>query len=118
MIRFLPYGATRRAKLGALGVTLVLLAACAGGEQMMQQTTRNAAKSVTSTVISQRFPGVDVAPYTDCVIDNATDQELLNIATGAITGPDESTAQIVLGIASRPATTQCIALSAAGITLG
>jgi hypothetical protein len=87
---------------------LAVLGGCAGGEQMMQETARSAAKTAVNEIALQRFPGVDVAPFTDCIIDNATDQEVLNIATGALTGPDEATIQIILGVASRPETVQCI----------
>ncbi len=91
-----------------IGAVLVALSACTGGEQMVQQTARNTAKSVVTNAIAMRLPGVDAAPFTDCIIDNATDQEILNIATGALTGPDEATIQIILTIASRPATVQCV----------
>ncbi len=99
-----------------LGVAV--LAGCAGGEAAVQQTARNAAKSVVTNVIAQRFPGVNAAPFTDCIIDNATDQEILNIATGAITGPDEATVQIILNIASRPEAVRCIGPAALGNILG
>ena len=105
-------------RLIAMALGLALLTACSGSEPMVQQTARNAAKSVVTNVIAQRFPGVNAAPFTDCIIDNASDQEILNIATGAITGPDEATVQIILKIASRPATVQCIGPAAIGNVLG
>ncbi len=99
-------------------VGLVLLTACSGSEPIVQQTARNAAKSVVTNVIAQRFPGVNAAPFSDCIIDNASDQEILNIATGALTGPDEATVQIILNIARRPATVQCIGPAALDNFLG
>ncbi len=105
-------------RLLAMVLGLALLSACSGSEPMVQQTARNAAKSVVTNVIAQRFPGVNAAPFTDCIIDNATDQEILNIATGALTGPDEATVQIIVNIASRPATVQCIGPAALGTFLG
>ena len=100
------------------GAFAVSLTGCTGSKDVVQQPGRKAAKSVVTTVISQRFPGVNAAPFTDCIIDNATDQEILNIATGAITGPDEATVQIIMKIASRPATIQCIGPAALGTILG
>ncbi len=99
-------------------VALVALTACTGSEPLVQQTARNAAKNVVTNMVAMRFPGVNAAPFTDCIIDNATDQEILNIASGALTGPDEATAQIVINIASRPETVQCIGPAALGNILG
>ncbi len=104
--------------VAAMAFGLILMTACTGSEPMVQQTARNAAKSVVTNVIAQRFPGVNAAPFTDCIIDNATDQEVLNIATGALTGPDEATVQIILNVASRPETMQCIGPTALGNILG
>lgn len=99
-------------------LTILALTACTGSEPLVQQTARNAAKSVVTNMVAVRFPGVNAAPFTDCIIDNATDQEILNIASGALTGPDEATAQIVINIASRPETVQCIGPAALGNILG
>ena len=99
----------------ALGV---FLTACSDAQFVVQETARNTAKSVVNTVVGQRFPGVNAAPITDCVIDHASNEEILNIATGAITGPDEATIQIVLNIAGRPETTQCITQNVLAAQLG
>ena len=55
--------------------------------------------------MAKRLPGANVAPYTDCVLQNATTAELAGIADSASGGAGNAVAAIV----GRPATTQCIA---------
>ena len=62
-----------------------------------------------NSVVQTRFPGVNAAPYTDCIIDNATAQEIFALAADSVTGPTASTAEIVSRIVSRPETIQCLA---------
>lgn len=70
---------------------------------------RASARVVINREMAKRLPGANVAPYTDCVIQNATTAELAAIADSAATGSSSGVAAIV----SRPATTQCIAGAAA-----
>ncbi|MTH76460.1 hypothetical protein [Paracoccus aestuariivivens] len=70
---------------------------------------RSNARVVINREMAKRLPGANVAPYTDCVIQNATTAELANIADSAATGASGAVASIV----SRPSTTQCIAGAAA-----
>lgn len=70
---------------------------------------RSSARVVINREMAKRLPGANVAPYTDCVIQNATTAELASIADSAATGSSGAVASIV----SRPATTQCIAGAAA-----
>lgn len=96
-------------------VMAVSLTACLNTENAVEQTSRGAAKSVVNAVVASKFPGVDAAPYTDCIIDNATTEEIFNLAKGAITGsPTEAAVSTVVTIASRPAATNCIAQNAIG----
>ncbi|WP_102107729.1 hypothetical protein [Oceaniglobus roseus] len=71
--------------------------------------TRAAARNAIRPVVAQRLPGVPVEPAIDCIIDNAASNELLGLASDAVTGPTASTVQSVTQIASRPATIQCLA---------
>lgn len=75
---------------------------------------RVAAKGVVNTVVQSRFPGVNAAPYTDCIIDNASSSEILQIATAAATGADQATSNMVVDIAARPDTVRCFAGSQFG----
>ena len=85
----------------------LVLGACTSMQR--DQVTREAARSVVTRVVVERFPGLPVQPSIDCVIDNATTDELLSLASEAITGPTAASTQTVAGIATRPRTIQCLA---------
>lgn len=74
-----------------------------------------AARTVARTAINQemarRLPGANVAPYTDCVVNNATAAELVDI--GRATTAGGNVGDSVAAIVGRPATTECIARAAA-----
>ncbi|MFQ6547373.1 succinate dehydrogenase [Aestuariibius sp. 2305UL40-4] len=86
-----------------------LLVACTSTPDTADTLAREAAKSVVSGVVATRFPGLDVAPVTDCIIDNASSSEILTIARAALTGPDARTTETIVAIAQRPETVRCIA---------
>ncbi|GLK62608.1 hypothetical protein F8A10_02200 [Paracoccus kondratievae] len=69
----------------------------------------SSARVVINREMAKRLPGANVAPYTDCVIQNATSAELASIAAAGAAGAGDSVAAIV----GRPATSQCIASAAA-----
>lgn len=69
---------------------------------------RATARVVVNREMARRLPGANVAPYTDCVIDNASASELASIVTAG----DAAAASMVAGIVGRPATSQCIARAA------
>ena len=94
---------------------LVALAGCVQGDTVIQDTSRTVAKGVVNQIISSRLPGVNAAPYTDCIIDNASTAEILNVAGAAATGVTGQTVDIVLGIAQRPATLDCLARAQPGL---
>ena len=68
---------------------------------------RDVAKGVVNDVVQRRFPGVNAAPYTDCIIDNATGAEIIQIAQGAALGANQVTTNLVTEIAARPDTVRC-----------
>ncbi|ABL68682.1 MULTISPECIES: hypothetical protein [Paracoccus] len=70
---------------------------------------RSSARVVVNREMARRLPGANVAPYTDCVLQNATSAELASIAAAGAAGAGNAVAAIV----GRPATTQCIAGAAA-----
>ena len=70
---------------------------------------RSSARVVVNREMARRLPGANVAPYTDCVMQNATSAELASIAEAGAAGAGDAVAAIV----GRPATTQCIAGAAA-----
>ena len=92
-----------------LCLAVVALGACEATNQVADNIARERAKSVVNTVVSERFPGVNAAPVTDCIIDAATAREIVRIAGASVTGVTPEVAQEVVGIAQRPEAVQCIA---------
>ena len=92
-------------------LAVLALSACSATEGIVQDTSRKAAKQVVSQVIDEKFPGNHTKVYTDCVIDNATTDEIFSLAKAAVTGVDESTVKTVVNIGSRKATLICIGSS-------
>ena len=86
---------------------LVFLAACTPAAQ--DQLAREAARQAIRPVLEQRLPGVPVEPATDCIINNASAQEILSLAADAVGGVTASTVEIVTNIAVRPDTIECLA---------
>jgi hypothetical protein len=68
---------------------------------------RNSARVIVNREMARRLPGANVAPYTDCVMQNATTVELAGIADST------NASSAVASIVGRPATSQCIAGAAA-----
>lgn len=89
-----------------LALAVVSLAGCTAATQ--DQFARGAAKSVVARTAAERLPGVPVEPYTDCIIDNATSQQILALAADSVTGPTASSWEIITGIARKPETLQCL----------
>lgn len=83
------------------------LAACSPESQ--DRIARDAARSTISKVVVDRFPGVPVQPAIDCIIDNASSTQIYALAADSVTGPTESTVQIVSDIVSKPETLTCLA---------
>jgi len=69
------------------------------------QPSNAVARQVVSSEMARRLPGRNVAPLTDCVMQNATMAELADIAS--LQG-QSGAAGAVAAIVSRPATAQCI----------
>ncbi|MGB3408901.1 MAG: succinate dehydrogenase [Jannaschia sp.] len=101
-------------RLDALFLPLAL-AACNTG--VGTDLTRTAAKSVVNSVVAERFPGVPLAPATDCIIDNSTSDEIITLASAAATRDDAAASQVVLDVARRPDTLRCLGSDALPIIL-
>ena len=78
---------------------------------VLDAASRQIARDVVDSEMQRRLPGVNVTPYTDCVVNNASTAELIDIAQMSRSGVT-GTADSVAAIVSRPATTQCIAAAA------
>lgn len=73
--------------------------------------SRAIARTTINAELKKRYPSLNTAPLTDCIMANATTAELVDIAqmtNAGVSGAADSVASIV----SRPATTQCIASAA------
>ena len=93
----------------AITAGIAALAGCDVANQAADDLARDRAKRVVSGIVQDRFPGVNAAPVTDCVIDAASASEILSIAGASVTGVTQSTVNEVLEIAKRPQSVQCIA---------
>jgi hypothetical protein len=78
---------------------------------------RDAAKGVVNNAVQARFPGVDARPLTDCIIDNASSGEIVQIAQGAVVGANEATTDLIVQIAQRPDTVRCTVNNSLGVNL-
>lgn len=86
----------------------VVLAGCDAGQRVVDQAARGTAKSVVTPIVEQNFPGLPAAQVSDCVIDNASAQEIFEIAKASQLGVTPKTTQTVVDIARRPSTVECI----------
>lgn len=93
-------------------LTAIILATLPGCvSDMRDQVAREAAKSAVRPVLAKRFPGVPLEPAVNCVIDNATADEIITLARdGALQGQVTPQAQrVVTTILLRPETIGCLA---------
>ena len=84
-------------------------AGCAAVNDAADTVARERAKTVVNGIVTQRFPGLNAAPVTDCIIDAASAGEIIRIAAAPAGGVTQSTVEEVLAIAQRPEAVQCIA---------
>ena len=95
-------------KTGSI-IAISLLAACDAATKTTDAIARDQAKSVVNSVVTDRFPGVNAAPVTDCIIDAASAGEIVSIASASVTGVTEKTIEQVLNIARRQDAVNCVA---------
>jgi len=99
-------------------VALTGLCACqmsAPLQQSAEEAARGQAKMVVNTVVESKMPGLNAAPVTDCIIDNASMNEIFTIAKATVTGIDNGTVSTVMDVAKRPDTVTCIAKNKLGL---
>ncbi|EPX85524.1 hypothetical protein [Salipiger mucosus] len=97
-----------RHKIPALALVAgLVLAACS--PQAQDRIARDAARSTVNRVVTDRFPGVPVEPAINCIIDNASATQIYALAGDSVTGPTESTVEIVRDIVSKRETLTCLA---------
>jgi len=99
-------------------IPLLALGACFDTQGAADELARQQARNVVNAEVARRFPGVDATPVTDCVINNASAQEILTIAGGAVTGNQQAATQTVATVLQRPETLQCATQNVLGGSLG
>lgn len=80
------------------------LTACAVVETAAVDTGRIAAKAVVGPIVADTVPGTAGVAITDCIIDNASGEELLTLAAG---GATPENVILVSEILARTATVNC-----------
>ena len=93
------------------------LIGCDVANDALDREVRQTAETVINGVITDRFPGVDPAPVTNCFIDNASRGEIIEIAEVAFTGLDDGKVSTVLAIGQRPETLKCLVLNNTGLLM-
>jgi len=88
-------------------LSLSLLAACSA-QEMGDNISRQAARSVVMPIVQQRLPGPQSEAVTNCVLNNATGAELRTLALDIGTRAGTRTVGIVADVLRRPATVQCV----------
>jgi len=97
-------------RLVALILAVPALSACvfAGAQEAADTLARDQARNVVNAEVERRFPGVDASPVTDCVIDNASAQEILTVAQAAVVGVNDRTTTTITQVLQRPETIRCV----------
>lgn len=99
---------------------VLLLGACAQVQTATDQAGRDAAKTIMPQALAVYFPQVPKAlftPFTDCVVDNADAKEVQTLASDAIVGIDDGTADTIRAVLARPATQDCLRQAAPAAVL-
>mgnify|MGYP001029123883 FL=1 len=92
-------------------VALLGLTACEQTSRAVDNAARNSAKVAVNEALVTRFPLVPkelTTPFTDCVIDNASANEIGELARDAVIGVTDTTAALVRTVLERPETQQCV----------
>ncbi len=83
---------------------IAALSACSVAETVALDTGRDAAKAVVGPIVQDTVPGPAATVLTDCIIDNASGEELFALAAQGAT-PDNIT--LVSNILARSETIAC-----------
>ncbi|MEL6520240.1 MAG: hypothetical protein AAFQ66_04710 [Pseudomonadota bacterium] len=97
---------TRSATMLA-GLVAFTLAGCGPGG-LADQVARQQAKQAVYPVLATRFPGLPVEPAADCIIDNASSGEILQLARAGVAGPEAEDIDLIVEVATREVTINCL----------
>ncbi len=93
-------------KRAILPLAFLALAACE--TSVVDQFAQERAKDAIRPVLEENFPGVPVEPATDCIIDNASAGEIIDLAGATVTGVTGETVATVFEIIARQGTQTCL----------
>lgn len=96
-----------RAVLAIAG--LAVLSGCGVVSEATDDLARRQAREAVNQVVTNRFPGAEIRPATNCIINGATAAEILTLAGASVTGVTQNTINLVINIAARPETASCLA---------
>ncbi|MGJ8628608.1 MAG: hypothetical protein ACSHXB_16730 [Sulfitobacter sp.] len=88
-----------------------VLAGCNDVQNAVDNTARQGAKGVVTETLATRFPQVPkqlITPFTDCIIDNSSAEEVQEYVKAAVRGVDDGTAATVKNVLARPETISCV----------
>jgi hypothetical protein len=105
----------------AFAIPLVLaLGACAQVQTATDKAGRDTAKTILPEALAVYFPQVPkelFTPFTNCIVDYADAAEVQALASDAIVGVDQGTADTIRAILARPATQDCLRQAAPAAAL-
>ncbi|MGB1234340.1 MAG: succinate dehydrogenase [Planktomarina sp.] len=104
----------RASFIGLIGLCFVT--ACSEAQDVADQLARKQAKQTVNSQVAGIIPGVDLTFATDCVIDNASAQEIFTLARASVTGVNAQSGALITEIAQRPDTIQCILKKRFGVS--
>lgn len=88
---------------------LALAALCACTQQSQDALARAAAKRVITAELESKFPGVPLEPAVDCVLAQASADQIVQIARDAEAGKTGDAVKTVAGLVAHGDTVDCLA---------
>lgn len=95
----------------AILLCIATLTGCIEVQTAVDNTARQGAKGVVTEVLATRFPQVPkalITPFTDCIIDNSSAEEIQEYVKAAVRGVDDGTVVTVRTVLSRSETQSCL----------
>ena len=92
----------------ALLLAIPLLLTACGDNGLADQLARDQARKAVNPVLAERFPGVPLEPATNCVIDQASASEIIQLAKAGATTVSQTDVELIVQIATRRETIECL----------
>ena len=92
----------------ALLLAIPLLLTSCGDNGLADQLARDQARKAVNPVLAERFPGVPLEPATNCVIDQASASEIIQLARAGATTVSQTDVELIVQIAPRRETIECL----------